>query len=108
MSVFSLLSIDGKEHNLKISYVALILVLICYSYGIQLININHFINSNHYQTCTYEKLSMQGNTRASWLMAVTELDYYRSNHQEIPMVCQKIVGTDGKHSNKCFLYMTFY
>lgn len=54
------------------------------------------------QLCTYEKLVSDGtgdgtgSGRTSWLMTVSELHYFKdSSPVEIPMVCQKIVGTDG-------------
>lgn len=48
------------------------------------------------QLCTYEKLVNDGTARNSWLMIVAEINYHHdSSVAEIPMVCQKVVGTDG-------------
>lgn len=50
-----------------------------------------------FQLCTYDKLSSNGNNnRNSWLMSLSEINYYKGGSTvDIPMVCQKIIGTDG-------------
>lgn len=62
---------------------------------VHVVNYNLFI---FFQTCTYEKLSSTGSARNSWLSVLSELNYFRGGSTvPTPMVCQKIVGTDGEN-----------